>query len=546
MVSRSMRSDERGGSIDACPGSSYYGPDRSRYLHRKMNDTQVLERIHYVGGVEFVYNGHVAPETLPTDQPEYETARRPVAGIALELVYPAGINEIRYQHVDHLGSIVAYTSALGEVVARMSFDPWGARREHPSADSIWNQWDTSPHAWPDWANIMLEITPRGYTGHEHLDQFGLIHMNGRIYDPRLGRFLQADPFMEDTGTLNRYTYVHNNPLVYTDPSGYFGISDGIKLVVVIALNYATMGAASPAGWSWVGVGWAAAGGAVSGALMSGTAEGALWGAFSAVAFFGVGRIVNGWGEWAQGDYFGLSTEAIVAKSVSHGLTGGTIAHLQGGKFGHGFLGSGLSAFTHPAIEGSSVLQDNALAQIATAAIVGGSISQITGGKFANGAVTAAMAYAFNQRVSSGHQESEGLPNPTADTEALAESPEFAALKTMVDRVNALIVDGSVGASWLDKVTIDEIRLVENIPDERGEQVLGRTTTREDIFGRRRSSIKIQLGAFESPREALKTLGWELKRTDPVNSSLPYWSGRADARSYSEDVIRQYQKRWDFE
>jgi hypothetical protein len=117
---------------------------------------------------------------------------------------------------------------------------------------------------------------------------------------------------------------------------------------------------------------------------------------------------------------------------------------------------------------------------------------------------------------------------------------------MVDRVNALIVDGLVDASWLDTVTIDEIRLVESIPDERGEQVLGRTTNREDIFGRRRSSIKIQLDAFESPREALKTLGWELKRTDPVNSTMPYWSGRADARSYSEGVIRQYQKRWGFE
>ena len=64
------------------------------------------------------------------------------------------------------------------------------------------------------------MTPHGFTGHEHVDSMGIIHMNGRIYDAQLGRFLQADPLVEDRTTLNRYTYVHNNPLAYTDPSGY--------------------------------------------------------------------------------------------------------------------------------------------------------------------------------------------------------------------------------------------------------------------------------------------------------------------------------------
>ena len=65
---------------------------------------------------------------------------------------------------------------------------------------------------------------RGFTGHEHLDEVGLIHMNGRVYDPEIGRFLSADPFVQapdDTQSLNRYTYVKNNPLSYTDPSGFF-------------------------------------------------------------------------------------------------------------------------------------------------------------------------------------------------------------------------------------------------------------------------------------------------------------------------------------
>ncbi|MCP5147948.1 MAG: RHS repeat-associated core domain-containing protein [Pseudomonadales bacterium] len=65
--------------------------------------------------------------------------------------------------------------------------------------------------------------PRGYTGHEHLDDIGIIHMNGRIYDPRLGRMLSPDPVTqapESGQNYNRYTYAYNNPLMYTDPSGF--------------------------------------------------------------------------------------------------------------------------------------------------------------------------------------------------------------------------------------------------------------------------------------------------------------------------------------
>jgi hypothetical protein len=49
-------------------------------------------------------------------------------------------------------------------------------------------------------------------------------MNGRVYDPELGRFLSADPFVQDASNAqswNRYAYVLNNPLSMTDPSGFF-------------------------------------------------------------------------------------------------------------------------------------------------------------------------------------------------------------------------------------------------------------------------------------------------------------------------------------
>jgi len=63
----------------------------------------------------------------------------------------------------------------------------------------------------------------GYTGQEHMSAFGLINMNGRIYDPYLQRFISPDPYVQDPSNAqnyNRYSYCMNNPLMYTDPSGY--------------------------------------------------------------------------------------------------------------------------------------------------------------------------------------------------------------------------------------------------------------------------------------------------------------------------------------
>lgn len=91
----------------------------------------------------------------------------------------------------------------------MSFDPFGKRRNS-------NDWTYN--------NVPLTFKfDRGYTGHEHLDEFDLINMNGRCYDPSLARFISPDPFVQDfssTQNLNRYSYALNNPLIFTDPSGY--------------------------------------------------------------------------------------------------------------------------------------------------------------------------------------------------------------------------------------------------------------------------------------------------------------------------------------
>jgi RHS repeat-associated protein len=292
-----------------------------------------------------------------------------------------------------LGSITAITSETGQVVSASAFDPWGQRRDAQA----WHPWQApSPGA----LATMRGITPRGYTGHEHLDALGIIHMNGRIYDPHLGRFLQADILIEDTGTLNRYTYVHNNPLAYTDPTGHFSIGRLLRTVAAIAISVYTGGAV---GGQWLFFGKALEGaaafaavvgaGALSGAISSGTIEGAAWGAFSGAVFFGIGQGLGN-ADWAKGSFAGkLSGPGFAVKTISHGLAGGTISTLQGGKFGHGFVSAAGSAATAPFLDVESaggVWKGGVLT-----ALVGGTLSSASGGKFANGAVTAAMSYAFN-------------------------------------------------------------------------------------------------------------------------------------------------------
>ncbi len=121
--------------------------------------------------------------------------------------------EILYLHKDYLGSIVAITDANGEVIEKRHFDAWG------NLSYYWNA--SGQTTLPDGINTFL-LLDRGYTSHEHLLSVGLIHMNGRLYEPVLHRFLQPDNFIQDpynTTSYNRYAYAWNNPLKYTDPSG---------------------------------------------------------------------------------------------------------------------------------------------------------------------------------------------------------------------------------------------------------------------------------------------------------------------------------------
>jgi len=131
-------------------------------------------------------------------------------------------SKLRYLHKDHLGSVMAYSNETGQLVQELSYDAWGRRRN--PADWAYYPALTDANAWH----------ARGFTGQEHLDLFEMVNMNGRMYDPVLGRFLSADPYVQApdyTQSLNRYAYCLNNPLSLLDPSGYSWFSKNWKSLV---------------------------------------------------------------------------------------------------------------------------------------------------------------------------------------------------------------------------------------------------------------------------------------------------------------------------
>lgn len=173
----------------------YYGPEHQR-----------LRQLRGDGNV--IYAGAQEVEHLP-------------GGVRVKTYWPNGLGveidqggntTLHWMHVDRLGSVVAYTGADGELQAdgKLEYDPWGKRRSAADNASVDD-------------GIDGKIDNRGFTGHEMLDQLDLVHMNGRVYDPLIGKFMSADIFVQfpDNGqSYNRYSYVLNNPTNHTDPTGF--------------------------------------------------------------------------------------------------------------------------------------------------------------------------------------------------------------------------------------------------------------------------------------------------------------------------------------
>ncbi|HRH07328.1 MAG TPA: RHS repeat-associated core domain-containing protein [Bacteroidia bacterium] len=181
-----------------------YGPNDERkrsQLRDAVSNALLCERI-YLDGYEKTTEGTNAYEITYISAP---------TGLAAMYVKQNGASQgtMHYVYTDNLGSITTLVDDNGNKL-NQSFDAWGNARN--PAD-----WTTSnlPNI-PNWLY-------RGYTGHEHLKEFALINMNGRMYDPVLARFLSPDKLLQNpsnTQNYNGYSYVLNNPLKYTDPSGW--------------------------------------------------------------------------------------------------------------------------------------------------------------------------------------------------------------------------------------------------------------------------------------------------------------------------------------
>jgi RHS repeat-associated protein len=322
--------------------------------------------------------------------------------------------KVEYWHKDHLGSLISSTDHSGAVTARYAYDPFGKRR---LSNGVYDAFGTLV---VDWVSNTPSGTDRGYTGHEQLDDIGLIHMNARLYDPLLGRFLQGDAFIQDPTNLqnfNRYAYCYNNPLTCTDPSGQlFGIDDWI-IATIIATVWATgvidtrtaisllASLALPGSdllFGLVGngaVAQAAVTGFVSGSISSGNLEGGLQGAFTAGTFAGVGNVINGTDILSGAAHAAPGAGAIndaFTKVALHAVAGCVTSAAGGGKCGADALAAGFSELA--TVNG---LQAKGPTGAITSAMIGGTASVLGGGKFANGAVTAAAGYLFNELLHSG-------------------------------------------------------------------------------------------------------------------------------------------------
>uniref|UniRef100_UPI003F6E49E6 RHS repeat domain-containing protein n=1 Tax=Dyadobacter sp. TaxID=1914288 RepID=UPI003F6E49E6 len=178
-----------------------YGADYQR-LKGVMKKNAALINTHY-------YFGPYEKDVTPGVADKHLHYISSPAGLIAIVIRENGADQFYYTYTDHLGSLLTLTAPNGAVILDQNFDAWGRLR--------------NPASW-DFVNVPAPTSYlyRGFTGHEHLTNFNLINMNGRMYDPLVGRVLSVDNYVQDlysTQGYNRYSYVMNNPLKYTDPSG---------------------------------------------------------------------------------------------------------------------------------------------------------------------------------------------------------------------------------------------------------------------------------------------------------------------------------------
>jgi RHS repeat-associated protein len=342
-----------------------------------------------------------------------------------------------FLHKDYLGTILAITSDTGVVLEQRHFDAWGVFTHFSGIYGA-----TTP---PLGAGGLL--IDRGYTSHEHLQDVGIIHMNGRLYDPLMRRFLNADENIQDpynTQNYNKYGYAMNNPLLFNDPSGeiiFLGIA--MALVVKAMIIGAAVGLASyTLGLALTGNMWRfSAGGAL---------KAMFFGAVSGAVTCGIGSMFSVAKEGVQGvmEATKLATAlggtgslgVVIVQGACHAVAQGALSMMQGGKFltgaAAGFLGHLGGEAWGASMKGLGLDQfaGSTGGIITFGALSGGVGAELTGGNFWTGAVTGGIVAGLNTALHNGDD------NENVDQEGKRATKESLGIKNgdtkeiMIDKI----------------------------------------------------------------------------------------------------------------
>ena len=330
-----------------------------------------------------------------------------------------------YLHRDYQGTILAVTDHTGAIVEKRLFDAWG------TVLKVQNGFGTDLG--------LLTVLDRGYTGHEHLQSVGIINMNGRLYDPKLHRFLQPDNFIQDpanTQNYNRYGYVLNNPLKYTDSSGEaYELLVAVGIGVAIAVTSYTLTALLADVPFTVG----------------GLVKTAFIGAASSAVTFGIGS--------ASSALFSNFYSQAAFSAAAHGTFQGSMTAISGGKFWSGFAAGALSSIASSAWSGGSTVEtnfeanssltsghfvtntfshqglsgalgaNNVIGMVAFGTVSGGAGAALTGGNFWQGAATGLVVSGLNHAMHTMRDNWEEDPRPK-----LKQIPKE--LRMKIDRLRA--------------------------------------------------------------------------------------------------------------
>ena len=166
-------------------------------VRRKRQDSNGTA--HYLGGYERKV-GNGANTTEVVTKYYYATL-----GAMTKLIAFRRGGTLHWVGADHLGGTIRVLDSNFTALDGMRYEPYGEDRD--AGDTL--------------------ATDRKFTGQTEDESIGLYWYQSRAYDPEIGRFVSPDPIVPDPldpQSLNRYSYVYNNPLKYTDPSGHFSVS----------------------------------------------------------------------------------------------------------------------------------------------------------------------------------------------------------------------------------------------------------------------------------------------------------------------------------